>query len=104
MPKYKCSKCGETAYSKNVRTRNIFCSDQIAAIMLNIANVITTRKDNGRRKVVLEFPYTDTNPDWTDDELEIQVVKNIKGLTDEQILHWLCDHRWELIEGSGEEL
>jgi hypothetical protein len=70
--------------------------------MTNIANVITEKQENGRRKVTLEFPYADTDPSISDEELEYETVKNIQGLSDDHVKHWLCNHRWELAPGSEE--
>lgn len=90
MAEYKCKKCGLTGFSKNIRTRNLFTQDQLASIMTNIANVVTTVNDKGRRVVTLEFPYCDTKPELSDDELEMRVVKDLQDLSDDTIEHWLC--------------
>ena len=103
MPGYKCTKCDEGMHSKNPAIRSIFCNDQTATIMTNIVNVMTKMTlvaGVGRRVVTFEFPYCDTDDKWTDDELEMQCVQNIKHLTDDQIKHWLCEHDWELVSGE----
>ena len=94
MNSFKCGKCDETMTSKNPATRSVFPTDMTAAIMTNITNVITTKKEDGRRKVVIEFPFSDTNEDWSNDELEMECVKIIRELTDENVINWLCDHEW----------
>ncbi len=100
MPGYKCTKCDETMHSKNPAFRSIFQSDGTASIMTNIANVITKKNSLGKRVVVFEFPYCDTDPEESNDQLEMQCARNIKGLTNDQITHWLCDHRWEHVSGE----
>ena len=94
MPKYTCSKCGETCFSKDPVRRNVFPSDQMASIMTNITNVVTTLQDNGRRMVVIEFPWSDTDQDETDEVLELRCVEIIRALSDDNVRHWLCDHHW----------
>ena len=101
MAQYKCEKCGLGGYSKNIRTRNFFPDDQLAAVLTNVCDVTTERMENGRRKVTLEFRFGDTDDNRPDDELEIQMVKNIQ-LSDETIRHWLCNHNFELV--GGEEM
>ncbi len=103
MGNYRCTKCGETMVSKNPMFRNIFCSDGKASIMTNIVNVVTKKDEvTGRRVVTFEFPYTDCGDlkDLPDDQVEMQCIRNVKGLTEDQIVHWLCDHRWELVGGK----
>ncbi len=103
MNSFKCSKCDETMTSKNPATRNTFPSDSTAAIMTNITNVITTVQENGRRKVVIEFPFTDTNQDWSNDELEMECVKIIRELPEDTVKHWLCDHDWEKLTNEPDD-
>ena len=103
MNKFKCNKCNEMMTSKNPVTRNVFPSDQMAAIMTTITNVITTKKDDERRKVVIEFPFSDTNSDWSNDELEMECVKIIRELTDENVAHWLCDHSWRKLTDNPDD-
>lgn len=103
MANYACKKCGLTGFSKNIRGRNLFTNDMLASVLTNIANVTTETSDryNGRRVVTLEFPYMDDGT-MADDELEMQAIKNLQGLSDETISHWLCNHKWEHV--SGEEI
>ncbi len=100
MPAYKCTKCGEGMSSKNPAIRSIFPDDGTAAVMTNITNVTTKKNELGKRVVVFEFPYCDLGKDEPNDQLEMQCARNIKGLTDDQIVHWLCDHDWELVSGE----
>ncbi len=107
MPQFKCTKCTETMSSKNPCCRSVFQSDGRAAMMTNIVNVDTRRDEKtGLRTVTFEFPYCDTgtlkdpNVPMEDDELEIQCMKNVRGLTDEQLTHWLCNHDWVLTSGE----
>ncbi len=76
-------------------------------MMTNIVNVVTKEdKKTGRRTVTFEFPYSDTGTledpgiPMEDDELEIQCMKNVRGLTDDQLTHWLCNHDWVLTSGE----
>ena len=103
MKKYQCNKCGETAMSKQMGIRNTFPDDGMAAIMTNICNVITSRKENGTRKVTFEFPYLSGNDDDTipDDKLEMLAVSIIRDLKPETVEHWLCNHDWTIIEDDG---
>lgn len=100
MPEYKCTKCDETMHSKNPAFRSIFPSDGVATMMTNITNVITKKNELGKRVVVFEFPYSDVDKSEPNDELEMKCARNIKGLTDDQIIHWLCDHKWEYVSGE----
>ncbi len=101
MPMYKCTKCDEGMHSKNPRIRSIFCDDQTATVMTNISNVMTDMdEETKKRKVTFEFPWCDTDPEMSDDELEMQCIKNIRGLTDDNVKHWLCDHDWEHVGGE----
>ncbi len=107
MPQFKCAKCDETMSSKNPSCRSVFQSDGTAAMMTNIVNVDTERDEKtGRRTVTFVFPYSDTGTlkdpgiPMDDDELEIQCMKNVRGLTDEQLMHWLCNHEWVLTPGK----
>ncbi len=103
MPKYKCTKegCGETMHSKHPAFRSIFPSDSVASMMTNIVNVTTLiLGEKAKRVVTFEFPYCDTDDEQPDDQLEMQCARNIKHLTDDQITHWLCDHKWELVSGE----
>lgn len=106
MGNYVCTGCGETCYSKNPAIRSVFPSDQVASIMTNIVNVTTeVRKDGqpgieGKRVVTFEFPYSDTDDTWSDAQLEAQCLKNVSTLTEDQVKHWLCDHRWDLVSGN----
>lgn len=97
MIRYTCTKCGESMTTKAIPGRSHFCSDQVAAIMTNITNVITERQEGGRRKVTIEFPWTDGDSlaDQPDDVLEMECVKIIRELTDDNVKHWLCDHSWK---------
>jgi hypothetical protein len=63
--------------------------------MTNIVNVITTKNDTGVRTVVFEFPYCDTDESLENDELEMQCLQNVRELTDDNVKHWLCDHKWK---------
>ena len=103
MPGYKCTKCGEGMHSKNPMIRSIFCDDQTATVMCNISNVTTERKEVAgklRRVVTFEFPWCDTKPEESDDELEMQCIRNIRGLTEDNVKHWLCNHKWEHVSGE----
>ena len=100
MPRYECSKCDETMSSKNPVDRNVFPSDSMASIMTNITNVMTTVQENGRRMVTIEFPFSDTNDEWSDDQLEIECVKIIRELSDDTVTHWLCNHNWLKMENK----
>lgn len=104
MPSFECTKCHETMTSKNPAIRTIFADDGVATTMTHIVNVSTERNDKDVRVVVFEFPYVDgrdrRDNDKEDDELEMECARMIKGLTDDQIVHWLCNHKWELIEGE----
>lgn len=104
MHHYTCSKCGETMISKNPANRNVFPTDQMASMMTNITNVITTRKENGRRMVTIEFPYTDgpSMENEPDDVLEMECLKIIRHLSDETLAHWICDHKWEQAKVEAE--
>lgn len=94
MYTYTCEKCGETMTSKNPANRNVFPTDQMASIMTNITNVMTRTQKNGNRMVTIEFPYTDTDKERTNDQLEMACVKIIRELSDDTVLHWLCNHKW----------
>ncbi len=100
MPGYKCTKCAETMTSKNPAFRSIFPSDGVASIMTNITNVTTKKNEVGKRVVVFEFPYCDMDPDQPSDKLEMDCVQNMRNLTADQVLHWLCDHDWEHVSGE----
>ena len=104
MPGYKCTKCDEGMHSKNPLIRSVFCDDQTATIMTNIVNVTTKKqkllKEVGQRVVTFEFPWCDTDKSLSDDELEMVCVRNIRGLTEDNVKHWLCDHDWELVSGE----
>lgn len=80
--------------TKDIVNRSIFPADQMASIMTNITNITTTRKPDGRRMVTIEFPWTDTNPNLSDDELEMECVKLLQSLSDDTVKHWLCNHKW----------
>ena len=101
MARYKCAKCGLEGTSKNIRTRSFFPSNQLSAMLTQIVDVTTEMQENGLRKVTLEFKWCDTDKSQPDDELEMQVVRNIQ-LDEDTIRHWLCSHKYELI--SGEEI
>lgn len=103
MNSYKCTKCDETASSKNPMTRNVFPGDMTAAIMTNIVNVMTEKKENSDRKVTFEFLYCDTDKSLSDDELEMVCANNIQTLTEDNIRHWLCNHRWLKVGGDRDE-
>ncbi len=103
MPRYNCKKCDETMHSKNPMIRSVFCDDQVATQMCIISNVVTRKEEVAgelRRTVTIEFPWCDTDPNLSNDELELQCVKNIRGLTDDNVKHWLCDHDWKLVGGE----
>ncbi len=101
MPSYKCSKCDEGMHSKNPAIRSIFCDDQTATVMTNITNVTTKRSRLTKKRIVtFEFPYCDTDPALANDQLEMQCVRNMRGLTEDNVLHWLCDHIWEHVSGE----
>ena len=104
MGEYECAKCDETMISKNPAIRGIFPSDGIASAMTNITNVVTKRGEDGKRVVTFEFPYSDTGSakDEADDYLEMSCARIIKNLTEEQLMHWLCNHKWKLV--GGEEM
>lgn len=105
MARYKCTKCDETCYSKNVAIRHAFPSDQVAAVMTNIVDVMTNwDEERGRYKVTFEFPYLggSENKDIDTDVLEIEAANLVRGLSEEEIGHWLCNHKWE--HTSGKEL
>ena len=97
MLRYTCTKCGESMTTKAIPGRSQFCSDQTAAIMTNITNVITTVQENGLRKVVIEFPWSDTEEllGQPNDALEMECVKLLRELSDDTVRHWLCDHKWK---------
>jgi hypothetical protein len=65
--------------------------------MTNITNVITTTKDNGMRMVTIEFPYCDGEDmiGQPNDVLEMECLRTLRQLSDDNVRHWLCDHRWE---------
>ncbi len=101
MPGYKCTKCDEDMHSKNPAVRSIFCNDQAATMMTNCTNVMTRRNKKGKRTVTIEFPYCDYDgaPE-ENDQLEMECVRNIRGLTEDNVKHWLCDHDWEHVSGE----
>ena len=106
MANYTCKKCGLTGYSKNIRGRNLFTNDMLASALTNICNVTTEtqgEKYSGRRVVILEFPYLDSGTE-SDDQLEMQAIRNLQGLSEETISHWLCNHDWELTGGEEIEI
>ncbi len=102
MATYTCSKCGLTGHSKNITCRHLFTSNQVSTIMTNIANVTTTKNDKGLRVVTFEFPFMDAKDrlEWDNDRLEMEGAKLIRGLTDEELEYWLCNHDWEHTGGE----
>ena len=95
MNSYRCTKCGETATSKDPVRRNVFPSDFKAALMTNVTNVMTERRENGLRMVTIEFPWNDTEEERTDDELEMSCVEMLRDLSEDNVKHWLCEHTWK---------
>lgn len=102
MADYECSKCGLTGWSKNPHTRSLFTNDTISSMMCAIASVTTKKNDEGNRVVTFEFPRLDFDDrkEWPNDKLEMKAAKLIRGLTEEQLEHWLCSHKWEHTEGK----
>jgi len=107
MPQYKCTKCDETACSKNPATRNVFLEDWQAAMLSNLVNIETTRKPNGLRQVTLTFPYLESGTEAKprpDEKLELDALTAFQGVAKETLLHLVCNHDWQIIEGTGDEL
>lgn len=99
--RYECTKCGETCTSKDPARRNVFPSDMVAALMTNITNVMIHRDDpDSRRRVVIEFTTVDTDPNLSDDELEMEAVGLLRELSDDTVKHWLCNHKWKKTSGD----
>jgi len=101
MANYKCKTCGLKGYSKNITCRNLFTEDQMSSVLSNIINVKTEVGSRGYREVTLTFPYVSKEgDDRPNGDIEAEAVKMLRGLTDDEIEHWLCDHEWELVSGE----
>ena len=107
MPDYKCSKCPLTAHSKNVRTRSIFTDDRMASMYSNLIKIKTSKKENGLRQVVITLPYLESGTEIEkrpDEALELDAFKMIQEIAPDSLKYLICEHKWELIPGTGEEL
>ncbi len=102
---YKCKQCGLNGSSKNIRTRSLFTDDMIASMLRNVVDVETVLdQETGRRAVTFSFRFMDTEKmaSLPNSAIEIECAKMIQRLDDDNIVHWLCDHKWT--QTGGEEL
>lgn len=104
MASYHCKLCGLGASSKCVRLRNTFTGDMYASLLTNVLKASTTKRESSREPtydVNLTFLYTNPNPEvinvvGPENAAIFQALKNLQGLTDEILLHYVCDHIWVL--------
>ena len=106
MPKYICNKCDSTGYSKNIHSRSFFNDDQRAGLYSNLIKIKTEKKENGFRQIVLTLPFLDSPEDAnrSDEELEIDAFKLIQEIDPTQLKPLVCNHNWELVPNTGDEL
>lgn len=100
MPKYTCTKCGHTGYSKNIASRNFFPEDQMAAMLSNVFSVKTARTEDGCGWKV-EFTATVWDAEIEPDDAEMDVANWISDAGEETRKHWLCNHTWD-VDGEVE--
>lgn len=109
---YKCTKCGETAYSKCVNQRSVFPEDQVATLIGNMITIDAKRTgsfDERYRRAEDSDNWTVTYTftcKWAKGQNEIEAIKD-SGIehwlidTDKAILkHAICDHDWKIVSGE----
>ena len=100
MPKYTCTRCGETAYSKNIVTRNVF-PDNFTVSMLQgqmytkVVDDPLYLPESGRKDLV--FHITKHKDETQKDAID-QFFKTIRSLDENEIKMLACamdgGHQW----------
>ena len=111
MSGYKCTKCGETAYSKCVRQRSVFTNGGMLATMIsNCVTIDAVRrgsvKENWRREedsdkwnVTMTFEVIATAQDEME-AIDKAGLHEFLTLDEKTARSVACIHRWEITEGE----
>lgn len=103
MPRYTCKHCGETCSSKNPTIRSVFPDDEKSAILSHMVNIDTAPVDGIPETWDVTIQVL-RRKGKTNVDAEHAALKLLRGLSEENIKHWLCEHQWQIIPGTGDEL